>query len=146
MRGDLHGSVELMLEWKKQFEQVMKWCPEKFAVACALLNSPLSWSSRDRQRQPRNGICSCGDCWVTAGSFSSATDRSNKALNASCHKDDLKALLDLKATITLSSGRLKAWGEQCCSWPTLKCNNETGRVIALEITDPYDAGDSISNS
>ncbi|CAL5370254.1 unnamed protein product [Camellia sinensis] len=49
-----------------------------------------------------------------------------------------KALLKFKDSLTDPSGRLSSWvGENYCTWSGVTCNNKTGNVIELNLSNPF---------
>ncbi|BBN67732.1 disease resistance family protein / LRR family protein [Prunus dulcis] len=56
--------------------------------------------------------------------------------NVGCIDIERKALLKLKQGLTDPSGRLSSWvGEDCCKWSGVGCNNITGRVNRLDLSN-----------
>ncbi|XP_059072182.1 receptor-like protein EIX2 [Cryptomeria japonica] len=56
-----------------------------------------------------------------------------------CLQDERSYLLDFKAGLNLSSGRLSSWrGFNCCDWEGVACDYHTSHVIRLDLSnDPY---------
>ncbi|XP_050382265.1 receptor-like protein EIX2 [Argentina anserina] len=52
-----------------------------------------------------------------------------------------RALLKLKQNLTDPMDRLSSWmGEDCCKWRGVGCSNKTGRVISLNLRNPFSDG------
>ncbi|KAJ3694390.1 hypothetical protein LUZ60_009870 [Juncus effusus] len=52
-----------------------------------------------------------------------------------CLQVERDALLEFKARVTDPFGRLVSWrGDECCKWTGIKCSNQTGHVIKLNLT------------
>ncbi|GLJ41786.1 hypothetical protein SUGI_0864830 [Cryptomeria japonica] len=59
--------------------------------------------------------------------------------SAACLKHERKYLLDFKAGLNLSSGRLSSWqGFNCCEWEGFSCDYHTSHVIRLDLSNDYD--------
>ncbi|KAJ3694388.1 hypothetical protein LUZ60_009868 [Juncus effusus] len=58
----------------------------------------------------------------------------------SCLQTERDALLEFKASINDPFHRLASWrGEDCCTWAGIKCSNQTGHVVKLNLINPsYD--------
>ncbi|XP_078176172.1 receptor-like protein EIX1 [Carex rostrata] len=57
-----------------------------------------------------------------------------------CIEREREALLEFKAGVSDTKSRLASWsGEQCCNWAGIRCNNQTGHVVKLNLrnTKPY---------
>ncbi|GLJ41807.1 hypothetical protein SUGI_0865430 [Cryptomeria japonica] len=56
-----------------------------------------------------------------------------------CLQDERSYLLDFKAGLSLSSGRLSSWrGFNCCEWEGVACDYHTSHVIRLDLRNPVD--------
>ncbi|CAH2049703.1 unnamed protein product [Thlaspi arvense] len=55
-----------------------------------------------------------------------------------CSEKEKQALLHFKQGLTDPSGRLSSWNVKtdCCSWMGVQCDNLTGQVIELRLTNP----------
>lgn len=64
-------------------------------------------------------------------------------LSQACNPNDLKALQDFKAGIRYdTSGRLEKWtGRSCCKWEGVTCNNETRRVVEINLPGFISSGE-----
>ncbi|XP_059627520.1 receptor-like protein EIX2 [Cornus florida] len=57
-----------------------------------------------------------------------------------CSEKEKRALLSFKQSISWDpSNRLSSWSveQDCCTWIGVRCNNVTGRVIHLHLSNPY---------
>ncbi|KAJ3694391.1 hypothetical protein LUZ60_009871 [Juncus effusus] len=55
-----------------------------------------------------------------------------------CFQHEREALLKFKAGLNDPSGLLVSWrGEECCTWAGIKCSNQTGHVVKLNLFTPY---------
>ncbi|XP_056176579.1 receptor-like protein EIX2 [Syzygium oleosum] len=60
------------------------------------------------------------------------------ALKAGCFESEREALAKLKGGFTDPSGRLASWVEKdCCKWRGIVCSNLTGRVVEINLHNPY---------
>ena len=51
-----------------------------------------------------------------------------------CIEHERDALLEFKAGVNDTSSRLTSWsGEKCCNWAGIRCNNQTGHVVKLNL-------------
>ncbi|XP_078176138.1 uncharacterized protein LOC144569569 [Carex rostrata] len=51
-----------------------------------------------------------------------------------CIEHERDALLAFKAGVNDTSSRLASWsGENCCNWAGIRCNNQTGHVVKLNL-------------
>ena len=56
-----------------------------------------------------------------------------------CNEKEKHALLRFKQALSDPANRLSSWSmdEDCCRWEAVRCNNVTGRVVELQLSDPY---------
>ncbi|XP_043692966.1 receptor-like protein EIX2 [Telopea speciosissima] len=67
-----------------------------------------------------------------------SVSRANKEVL--CSKTEREALLSFKKGLQDPTNWLSSWiGEDCCTWKGVSCNNRTGRVVKLNLRQPYDA-------
>ncbi|XP_059066532.1 receptor-like protein 12 [Cryptomeria japonica] len=60
------------------------------------------------------------------------------SFSAACIKHERKFLLDFKAGLDLSSGRLSSWrGLNCCEWEGVACDYHTSHVIRLNLNNDW---------
>ncbi|XP_078173267.1 receptor-like protein EIX2 [Carex rostrata] len=53
-------------------------------------------------------------------------------------KHERDALLEFKAGVNDTSSCLASWsGEKCCNWAGIRCNNQTGHVVKLNLQNTY---------
>ncbi|XP_010034664.1 receptor-like protein EIX2 [Eucalyptus grandis] len=63
---------------------------------------------------------------------------SSGAIASGCFESEREALAKLKGGFTDPSGRLASWvGKDCCQWRGIACSNLTGRVIEINLHNPY---------
>ncbi|WJX80788.1 hypothetical protein P8452_63742 [Trifolium repens] len=62
-------------------------------------------------------------------------------MEVTCNEKDKNALLNFKHGLSDPSKRLSSWSNEhdCCRWMGVRCNNITGRVIALNLSTPLDS-------
>ena len=54
-----------------------------------------------------------------------------------CIKSEREALLRCKAGVIDFPGKLSTWvDEECCQWKGVECNNESGHVTKLNLSNP----------
>ena len=55
-----------------------------------------------------------------------------------CNEKEKHALLRFKQALSDPANRLSSWSmdEDCCRWEAVRCNNVTGRVVALHLGNP----------
>ncbi|GLJ41848.1 hypothetical protein SUGI_0866370 [Cryptomeria japonica] len=65
--------------------------------------------------------------------------QSDLPISRACIEDERISLLDFKAGLNLSSGRLSSWrGFNCCQWEGVGCDYHTSHVIRLDLSyRPY---------
>ncbi|KAJ9709823.1 hypothetical protein PVL29_001341 [Vitis rotundifolia] len=57
-------------------------------------------------------------------------------LNKACIEAERKALLEFKHGLKDPSGWISSWvGAACCNWRGVYCNNETGNVVKVDLTN-----------
>ena len=58
-----------------------------------------------------------------------------------CNEKEKHALLRFKQALSDPANRLSSWSmdEDCCRWEAVRCNNVTGRVVDLQLGNPYDS-------
>ncbi|XP_078154751.1 receptor-like protein EIX2 [Carex rostrata] len=55
-----------------------------------------------------------------------------------CIEHERDALLEFKAGVNDTSSCLASWnGEKCCNWAGIRCNNQTGHVVKLNLRNTY---------
>ncbi|XP_078176229.1 receptor-like protein EIX2 [Carex rostrata] len=55
-----------------------------------------------------------------------------------CIEHERDALLEFKAGVNDTSSRLASWSdENCCNWAGIRCNNQTGHVVKLNLRNTY---------
>ncbi|XP_050368505.1 receptor-like protein EIX2 [Argentina anserina] len=53
-----------------------------------------------------------------------------------CFEEDRKALVEFKQSLDDRVPRLSSWkGEDCCNWTRVRCSNQTGHVIELDLSN-----------
>ncbi|KAM5587555.1 receptor-like protein EIX1 [Rosa sericea] len=63
-----------------------------------------------------------------------ATLANSGAKNA-CFEEERKALLEFKRSLDDPLPRLSSWiGEDCCKWTRVRCSNQTGHVVKLDLS------------
>ncbi|XP_031399685.1 receptor-like protein EIX2 isoform X2 [Punica granatum] len=57
--------------------------------------------------------------------------------NATCIETERDALLEFKRGLIDNSNLLSSWvGDDCCSWKGVRCSEQTGRVLKLDLRSP----------
>ncbi|GLJ41775.1 hypothetical protein SUGI_0864640 [Cryptomeria japonica] len=60
------------------------------------------------------------------------------SFSAACLKHERKYLLDFKAGLEITSGRLSSWrGLNCCEWESVACDYNTSHVIRLDLSSDW---------
>ncbi|GMN53651.1 hypothetical protein TIFTF001_022779 [Ficus carica] len=60
-----------------------------------------------------------------------------------CLESDGRALLDFKTGLEDPENRLFSWkGTNCCQWKGIRCENNTGAVISVDLHNPHPYGSS----
>ncbi|OMO77673.1 hypothetical protein COLO4_25040 [Corchorus olitorius] len=55
-----------------------------------------------------------------------------------CRDTERQALVVLRQSLTDPSARLSSWvGQDCCTWKGIKCHNQTGHVVKLDLRNPF---------
>ncbi|KAI6671402.1 hypothetical protein NL676_006287 [Syzygium grande] len=63
---------------------------------------------------------------------------STGGIASGCFESERQALAKLKGGFTDPSGRLASWvGKDCCKWRGIVCSNLTGRVVEINLHNPY---------
>ncbi|PRQ29561.1 putative leucine-rich repeat-containing, plant-type, leucine-rich repeat domain, L [Rosa chinensis] len=59
-----------------------------------------------------------------------------KNLTLACFEEDRKALLEFKRSLDDPLHLLSSWiGEDCCKWTRVRCSNQTGHVVELDLSN-----------
>ena len=67
----------------------------------------------------------------------SCTENQSQTNNVTCIKSEREALLRFKAGVNDTPGKLSSWvGEDCCQWKGVECDNESGHVTKLNLSNP----------
>jgi len=75
---------------------------------------------------------------VTLSSSFSAHARAVSA--RCCVASECEALISFKKSFVDPNGLLSSWrGEDCCGWKGVRCDNQTGHVIKLDLRGPEDS-------
>ncbi|XP_056176576.1 receptor-like protein EIX2 [Syzygium oleosum] len=63
---------------------------------------------------------------------------STGGITSGCFESERRALAKLKGGFTDPSGQLASWvGKDCCKWRGIVCSNLTGRVVEINLHNPY---------
>lgn len=75
---------------------------------------------------------------ITKPGFANARKGKSDVKSILCLDIEREALLAVKKTLSDPSARLSSWSSKdCCRWDGIKCNNQTGNVIELNLRNPY---------
>nr|POE75742.1 receptor like protein 30 [Quercus suber] len=69
----------------------------------------------------------------------SCTENQSQTNNVTvkCIQSEREALVRFKAGVIDFPGKLSSWfGEDCCQWKGVKCDNESGHVTQLNLSNP----------
>ena len=69
----------------------------------------------------------------------SCTENQSQTNNVTvkCIQSEREALFSFKAGVNDTPGKLSSWvGEDCCQWKGVECNNESGHVTKLNLSNP----------
>ena len=70
------------------------------------------------------------------GSCSEYRSQTNN-VTVKCIQTEREALVSFKAGVNDIPGKLSSWvGEDCCQWKGVVCDNESGHVIMLNLSNP----------
>ena len=70
------------------------------------------------------------------GSCSENQSQTNN-VTVKCIKSEREALLRFKAGVFDIPGKLSSWvGEDCCHWKGVECDNDSGHVTKLNLSNP----------
>ena len=71
------------------------------------------------------------------GSCTENQSPTNNNVTAKCIQSEREALVSFKAGVNDIPGKLSSWdGEDCCQWNGVECDNESGHVIKLNLSNP----------
>jgi len=63
-----------------------------------------------------------------------------------CSASECEALISFKKNYKDPNGLLSSWrGEDCCGWKGVRCNNQTGHIIKLDLHGPEDFMEAENN-
>ncbi|XP_062014657.1 receptor-like protein EIX2 [Rosa rugosa] len=99
-----------------QAELARKWCPPNLRHSCL---NPL-------QKVDIHTLRFKGATLANSGA---------KNFTLACFEEERKALLEFKRSLDDPLPRLSSWiGEDCCKWTRVRCSNQTGHVVKLDLS------------
>ena len=71
------------------------------------------------------------------GSCTENESQTNNNVTVKCIQSEREALVSFRAGVNNIPGKLSSWvGEDCCQWKGVECDNESGYVIKLNLSNP----------